>query len=287
MSPRIHPFFFVIGLGLATQTAIVYGDDKPQAAPGCHLVPIKSNGKTIYIQVQDQGGSSRQAGSFSSTSSFANKTFSSGPGSYYGNNPSLKKSFLTKSYAVDRPNGDTVSNLNTRVPIPSLTAYNQGAEGFDKSFATSSDKDMEVKAALLAENTTTSKYQGQSAVLEGKAVPMPASTTLAPKPYLGPEVSYARRDIDSVNQGLTRMSGLPNRSLTIDEVRDLINHESKPNTDEKPPEPTKALNDPDYKPTANPAIPSAGDEKDGDVPSPGMMSMVPVAPENSEPLPKK
>jgi hypothetical protein len=77
-------------------------------------------------------------------------------------------------------------------------------------------------------------------------------------------------------------------------VRALINHGVKPDTEEKAPEPSKPLNDPDYTPDEAPAPYHVqpghlrDDPPDNDIiPPPGMMGSTRVAPpENSEPLPK-
>ena len=94
------------------------------------------------------------------------------------------------------------------------------------------------------------------------------------------------------NTVIAHVSDIPDRPLTIDEVRGLINHGFKPDTTASPDAPTKAINDPDYKPEASPEPPEApsmrapliDDDRDAPLPSPGTMSQ--TAPENSDPLPQ-
>jgi hypothetical protein len=111
---------------------------------------------------------------------------------------------------------------------------------------------------------------------------------MASKQYLGPGAQHVPDDIViKDNFVISRMSGLPNRPLSIDEVRNLINHETKPNTDIKPDEPSKPLNDPNYKPEPlrDMPAPNNNDDANDPVPPPGTMAS-PQAPENSEQLPQ-
>ncbi len=114
-----------------------------------------------------------------------------------------------------------------------------------------------------------------------------AADSMSNKMYLGPGAQRVPDDIViKENVVISRMSGLPNRSLSIDEVRNLINHETKPNTDAKPDAPNKPLNDPNYKPEPlrDAPSPASEDDKNDPVPPPGTMAAPP--PENAEPLPQ-
>ncbi len=57
------------------------------------------------------------------------------------------------------------------------------------------------------------------------------------------------------NVVIAHVSDIPNRPLTVDEVRGLINHGLKPDTAAPPGMPSKAINDPNYKPEASPEAP--------------------------------
>lgn len=285
--------FITVALLLTSQTLLA--DDKPpiSTSDNVQMVPVKvAGGKTAYVPVQKQLNPFRNLTtsdqlSFNKESPLANKQFSPSNNSFSQSDTSFQQqTFLTKSYFSDSKSqtNTTTPNLNTKFSTENSTAYNRSASEFDRSFATSGSDIAQNKKAIFASNT--SDYQGQTAVLGSHHVDTFASTTLVAKPYQGPEVDDIKRDLNQVNQGLSRMSGLPSRPLTIDEVRDLINHQTKPNTDSKPEAASKPLNDPDYKPVPMRISPADEDDnKDGLVPSPGTMAN-PQPPENSEPLPR-
>jgi hypothetical protein len=277
----------------------LYSDTPPPAEAGYRIVPVKQGGGTAYIRVKDAGdpyknvkdsdGSGPEHFSFGMTSNMAHKTYDTGDtasshddGSYQKN---LEHTFLTKSY-FDGPHDVT---LPPKVPMNSAAGYSSRASGFDKTFLTANADVGQNKMADYA--MTTSSYQGRTAVLGGHEVKKFASS-MSSKTYEGPEAEAVKRDLSQMNDGLLGIKDMPNRPLTIDEVRALINHGVKPEADEKPPVPSKALNDPDY--TPDPAPPplraQPGEDRhledDSDmVPSPGTMAHGPP-PEDSEPLPQ-
>jgi len=277
------------------------GDDQNQSdsSDGVKAVKLGPHGQTL--QVKKTGNpyqhvsSSSSAGkyqpdqpNYSRTSSFSNKRFSSSTSSLTQKNSSLEeqqqRTFITKSYfsKTSFQTDTTTPHLNTKISPTGSNAYRNTASGFDKSFATNSSSEGKTKTALFA--NTKSSDQGRTALLGGKKIEGFPSTSLVAKPYLGPEVTAAQKDSQTVSNALSRVSGLPNRPLTIDEVRALINHDTKPDTDARPEPASKPLNDPDYKPTVSPEPPPAATGPQGDaVPPPGTMA---APPENSEPLPK-
>ena len=196
-----------------------------------------------------------------------------------------QNSFVTKSYEYDA-SAPTVPNLNTKASFPTTTAYSRTAPGYDKSFMTASADAGQNRSAAFESNT--SSYQGRTAVLGGQNVDTFADP-LAAKKFEGPEADAAHRHLTKLPNGQMEVTDLPDRPLTIDEVRDLINHGFKPNTEAPPPEPSKPLNDPGYKPQplreTPPPEPLNDDDKNDPVPPPGTMA-APQAPENSEPLPQ-
>lgn len=284
--------------------SMLHADDKnqPVDSDGYKMIPV--GGKNADgIRVKEEPGpyknikSSHTPGKYqpdqpdySHTSSFADKRFSSAEALISKNNSSIndreQRTFITKSYfdKTSTQTDHTTPNLTAKISSSNTSAYSHNATGFNKSFATSSANTGMTKTAFFA--SATSDYQGRAARLGDQKTEVFASTTLAPKQYLGPG---AQRVPDGItikdNVVISRMSGLPDRSLTVDEVRDLINHETKPDTDAKPEPPSKPLNDPDYKPVPSPAPPAMEDDKNDPVPPPGTMAG-PQPPENSEPLPK-
>jgi hypothetical protein len=303
--------FFSMLCGLVALGAISWlraDTPPPKAQPGYKLVPIKQGGHTAYIQVQDQTnpfqnvkGTDDTAGhiGFNSTSSMANQKYDLGEiasahdqGRYQQN---LENTFITKSYFAD--NGGPKTVLPDQVPVNAAAGYAKTASGFDKSFLTASSDVGQNKTA--PETDQTSSYQGHTAELGGHEIKKFAST-MNGKPYRGVEAAVVKRELAQMNEGMLGLKDLPDRTLTVDEVRALINHGVKPDTDTKPSEPTKALNDPDYLPDPAPAplrstpadarhLRDSNDNDDDIIPPPGMMAHGRTQgspPENSEPLPK-
>ena len=124
----------------------------------------------------------------------------------------------------------------------------------------------------------------------------------ANKEYGGPEADIIRQRVKpglQIDGDLQKLTEIPNRPLTVDEVRALINHGFKPDFTKPAAPDNKALNDPDYQPEplridppedATPAPPAAAahkvqdDDTNDPVPAPGTMA---EHPEDSEPLPSK
>ncbi|MCE0497204.1 MAG: hypothetical protein LV481_04575 [Methylacidiphilales bacterium] len=297
---------FVIA-GLAAITPILCADDKttPADSDGYKTVPVVgSDGKTTNIRVQKQPQPDARLSSTSSdgkydptqynlnkTSSFANKSF---PDAFlYQNNGAQETreqhSFITKSYFTDNgspSNQPALADFNTKATYPVTDAYTRTAPGLDKSYTANQTDAAQNKSAQFTAGA--SEYQNRAVTLETHKIDTSASP-LANKTYTGPEAVLEQREMSKLNQGLMQMKDLPNRPLTIDEVRDLINHGVKPDTDAAPAPSSKPLNDPDYKP--EPALPlPPPDTSDEDVPSPGILAaqhqQQEAPPENSEPLPK-
>jgi hypothetical protein len=296
---------------LLAGAACLHADTPPTAAPGYKMVPIAgAKGKTSYIQVQDSGPYSHvkdnhyspddhnpEDFSFNTTSNDAHKAYDMGGGAAAESSSyqkSEEKTFVTKSYFANDSEGEdkTTPGLHDTVPVSSAEGFSRTAPGYDKSYLTASAADADQnKTADFA--TTTASEEGRSADLGGHEVKKFASP-MSSKKYEGPEVGKVKRDMDDMNAGLTGMKDLPNRALTIDEVRALINHGVKPDLDEKPTETSKPLNDPNYTPDAAPAPlrEKPGDEdhlktdEDG-LPSPGAIAQPAApAPESAEPLPQ-
>ena len=271
----------------------LYADDKP-AGDGDRVVQVNVGGKTMPIKVRDSKdpfrnvSSSQSSGKydperiFSTTSSMADKKFTMPTETATRSDSSQNRpAFVTKPFAED--GFLTAPNLHAKADART-SSFNKTATGFDRSYYTAANDDHARQA--IPGVTETSPDQHRTAVLGGpeKQDALPTDS-MANKQYLGPGAQHVPSNVFiKENVVLTRVNDLPNRPLTIDEVRNLINHETKPNTDAKPDAPSKALNDPNYKPEPLRDLSLIKDEdKDDSVPPPGMMSR---PPENSEPLPQ-
>ena len=297
------PIFWtrLIAVVFVTTGQLLHADDQPASSDGYKTIPVTiAGGKTMPVRVKDGNdpfknvSSSNSTGkydpsslNFSATSSMANKTYSPPSNSISKSNSDLKNqdqhSFITKAY-VDNALSRSAPNLNNKAALPATSAYSRNATGFDKSFATSNADAGQNRMAVLA--SAKSPDQDRTAPL-GTHTTAAFASTLTGKTFEGPEADAAHHHLTKTDDGRIVISDLPNRALTIDEVRNLINHGFKPNTDLKPEEPSKPLNDPNYKPeplrdTPSPAL---EDDKNDPIPSPGTMA-APQPPENSEPLPQ-
>lgn len=289
----------LIAVTFVTTGRLLFADDPPASSDGYKTVPVAVDGKTIPIRVRESDDPFKNVSSsgstgkydpariFSSTSSMANKSFSLPSDSFSKSNADFKdrdqNTFITKAYAPDA-SSPSAPNLDTKASFPTATGYNRNAAGFDKSYITSNADAGQTRTALLASSTSTDQNR---TALVGSQTFSTAASPLAGKTFQGPEAGAVHQHLTKMDDGRIFISDLPNRPLTIDEVRNLINHGFKPNTDIKPEEPSKPLNDPDYKPEPLRDAPSPGadDDKNDSVPPPGTMAS-PQTPENSEPLPQ-
>jgi hypothetical protein len=296
----------LIAVTFVTTGRLLPADDQPASSDGYKTVPVTVNGKTIPIRVAEQSDPFRNVSSsdstgkydperiFSATSSMANKKFALPSDSISQSNSNFKdrdqNTFITKPYIYDT-SSPIAPNLDAKAGFPTTGAYSRSATEFNKNYPTSSADIGQGRPAAFA-TTTDSADQNRTAVLGGpEKTEGIVSDSMANKQYLGPGAQHVPDGIViKDNIIISRMSGLPNRPLSIDEVRNLINHGIKPDTDAKPEEPSKPLNDPDYKPeplrdTPPPdtSSPAGDDDKNDPVPPPGTMA---APPENSEPLPQ-
>jgi hypothetical protein len=289
----------LIAVTFVTTGQLLHADDPPASSDGYKTVPVTVGGKTLSIRVVEPRNPFRNVSSssstgkydpsslnFSATSPMANKTFSPSSDSISKSNSIFKNrdqdTFITKPYADDA-SSPSAPNLNTKGGFPPTGGYNRTPPGFDKSYSTSNADAGLTRTAALASVTSTD--QGRTATLGPQTASTPASS-FAGKTFQGSEADAARHHLTKLDNGQMLITDLPNRPLTIDEVRELINHGFKPNTDVKPGEPSKPLNDPNYKPEPlrDMPAPTGDDDKNDPVPAPGTMAA--PHPENSEPLPQ-
>jgi hypothetical protein len=293
----------LIAVTFVTTGRLLSADDQPASSDGYKIVPVNVGGKTMSIRVQEQSdpyknvSSSNSTGKydperiFSTTNSMADKKFSLPSDFLSKGNSDLKdsdqKTFNTKPYVYDA-SSPTAPNLDAKAGVPTTSAYSRSATGFDKSYATANADAGQDRPALFA--SAASPDQNRTEQLSNKSSPDNYASAFAGKTFQGPEADAVHHRLTKLSNGQMLVTDLPNRPLTIDEVRDLINHGFKPDTDAKPEEPSKPLNDPDYKPeplrdTPPPdtSSPTGDDDKNDPVPPPGTMA---APPENSESLPQ-
>ena len=295
-----------VAFGMAA--CLAHADDTAQPPPGYKLTTVNIGGKPVQVQEYDPFSKVKAAPpadgkyhptemNFSATSSMAEKKFGASTDTLAKGDPDLlnseKNAFVTKSY-TDDAFASGQADFNNKAKMTSTGSYSRNANGFEKAYATSNADADQNKPALLASSKSTD--QDHTAVIGGHDEDMYQSA-MSGKTFEGPEADAVHRHLSKLPNGQMLVTDIPNRPMTIDEVRNLINHGFKPATDEKPPEASKPLNDPDYKPqplrdmpdsSANdslPASPANDDDKNDPVPPPGTMA-APAAPENSEPLPQ-
>jgi hypothetical protein len=283
----------------ASAPASAPAPDKPP--PGSHDVKIYAGGKPMTVRVRDQakpelkdsettdGHYDPSSMNINRTSSYANKTFST------------REATLTKDDTAEEAHDQkrfVTSSYNTG-------SYNQANRTFQTatykdSSRTSGDfaKTYQLPAAASEANRTFavkgSDYQGKKALIadnpKEKTDPFTTPWSQSDKRFFDPAMTHVKRDPYAAANGLDvkHLNELPNRPLTVDEVRDLINHEQIPNLDAPPDPASKPLNDPEWEPPvkppmlddkAAPATPPADEAKDGELPSPGMLAK----PESDEP----
>jgi hypothetical protein len=295
----VIPWTRLVALIFVATGPLLHADDNTNkvSPDGFRTVNATVNGKTVPIRVKDsadpyQSVSSQNTGKydpeniFSQSSSMAHKSFLS-PTETMKSDNDFKDTFATKSY--NDPSLGTLqqSKFDTR----SFPATSGTVSDYNKAYPTTSAE--ATKAAQLGAGADT-EDQNRTAVLGGLEKPeVLTANSMANKQYLGPGAQKVPDDVYiKDNVVISRMSGLPDRPLSIDEVRNLINHGTKPDTDVPPEPPSKPLNDPDYKPEPLRDNPTPGpipdksridDDKDDPVPPPGMIA----EPESAEPLPQR
>lgn len=156
----------------------------------------------------------------------ANKSFSLGSNADKGSsvfgsaNTSFNKSFATKG--AEGVFGQTANVGGKEFLPPSVT--------MDKTYA--------ARSYALPGNFTgfdenkpniplkESGFSSQSALGYNRMIDMPT--------YTGPEAERIKQDMEAIDKTLGNAKDLPNRSLSVQEVRDLLNHNAKPGKDPAP-----------------------------------------------------
>jgi len=223
----------------------------------------------------------------------ADKAFLSPTGTGWNKSAEMKDAYVTKVYNSTGPT--SVYNLGSKATFrTSSYAGASAANGYDKSFATTTaDAGQNEAAAAFA--AIGSPDQNRTAPIDAKPIDK-FSAPMANKTFVPSEPANVKHNLGEFGNGDSlSVSELPSRPLTIDEVRNLINHGFRPDTSQPPPPASRPLNDPNYQPeplriepteSENPAPKNVkdDDDKDDPVPPPGTMA---EPPENAEPLPKQ
>jgi hypothetical protein len=245
--------------------------DHPPA--GYHDVKL---GGGAVIRVSD--APKAPVGEFGRTSSFSGRSFSAQASSLSQNleAPELSQQpFATSSYGTS-----SYDNSDHTFQTASYRADARSSDDFSKAYTLPATQDS------FAQSFTTkpSDLQDKSALIGQQPLKDPLATPWSEgdKKFYDPSLRKVKRDPyagDSLD--VSRLTNLPNRPLTIDEVRALINHEQIPNLDAKPEAPSRPLNDPNWEPPlklpeisdkAAPATPPPDEAGAGELPSPGMMA---------------
>jgi len=286
----------LVAVTFAASGCLLHADDTPASSDGDRVVPVSVGGHTVPLKVRDNNPFKNftthnssdkydpQAFNFSAASPMANKKFDVPVNSFSQSDTNGQHQiFFTKPYHDDS-GAPTVPNLNNKADFSKSSDFNKSNSDFNKTYATSQADAGQDRTALLAKSD--SEDQNRTAVLNSKPIDTPAST-LGDKTFQGQEADDAHRRLTKTDDGKMAVSDLPDRPLTIDEVKNLINHGFKPNTEAKPETPSKPLNDPAHEPEPlrESPTPVSDDDKNDPVPPPGTMA-APQPPENAEPLPK-
>jgi hypothetical protein len=309
-------FVCLAAFALAGATAFLRADDDSanaqKAPPGYKIVDHDiGGGKKMPIFVkQDVDPLSHTRGFnddpldhqkvYSETNPMANKSFFGGNGASWNRASTFKDQDIYPAKVYNSAGGSRIYNFGAKSTYQtSAYAGLNPAAGYDKTFATK-PADIDTNQAAAAFAAMGSSEQNRMAPIDAKPVETFADVA-ADKKFQGPEEEARHRHLTHptpIDGDFQIIDNLPDRPLSIDEVKNLLNHDFKADTSKAPPPASKPLNDPDYQPQpirieptspeTPPPTPGSGtkldDDKDDPVPSPGTMA---DHPEDSEQLPTK
>ena len=233
---------------------------------------------------------------FSETNAMANKTFGGTDGSVWNKDADESShTFTTKVFDTTSQGSIYDTGAKSTFATSSYDGVKSASEA-DSSFAT--------KTADLSNNGGAAEFaaigaseQNQGAPIGDKTFAVSSDDAMGNKTFQGPEKDAIHRHLKMGRNGQLIIDSIPDRPLSIEEVKNLINHDFKPDLSQPPPPDSKPLNDPNYVPeplriepteAENPGAETKtkpdDDDKDDPVPAPGTMA---EPPENSEPLPSK
>ncbi len=227
----------------------------PTPPPGYKVV---NHGNTP-IFVKDQLDPLRHAGNigddpldpqkvFSETNPASNKTFMPG-------DASVNKSANLDSQRGFRHQGlrhrglqRLQSRLQDHLPHRVVRRH-KSAAGYNQAYATK-DASADLESCDSAFAPIGASEQNRAAPIDAKTF----ATYAAPqqgKDFTGPEADVMHRHAkpgEPIDGDLEKLGEIPDRPLSVDEVRALINHGFKPNLSEPAAPASKPLNDPNYQP---------------------------------------
>ena len=138
--------------------------------------------------------------------------------------------------------------------------FNPGA-AFKTKTAVLPDKKVTVPAFRLDQRYPVSSYpvgtnttlrafnqtpiESKNSPFSSKGTPQGFAKTFAVRSYAGPEAVRMKQNVETAEKGLGGMKDLPDRSLTIDEVRELLNRDTTGKSSRAPlPESSEAKSPP-------------------------------------------
>jgi hypothetical protein len=303
----------IVLLLLAAALPCTAGAPADPAPPGFHNVTIGSGNQKSVIRVADSATPHMNDGlapdsspnakydpeamNFNQGSPLAGKTFSTSFVSL-SKSDNAAQSLASQPFATHSFATSSYNQPDRKYQAVAYQESSRSSDGFSKTYElpTSGNSGADASRNFAV---GTSEFQGKTA-LEAQAPatsdPFAKPSSMSEKTFFDPMMKHVKRDPYATGLDVKHLTDLPNRPLTIDEVRNLINHEQIPDLNTKPDEPSRALNDPDWAPEATPAVsqpdradnlpvaPTAEFDKDNELPSPGEMAQ---PPENSEALPKR
>ncbi len=311
MSRRIPLLIRLSATALLAMGSLLRADDPPapKPPPGYKVVYQDMGGRKVPIFVKNQADISnavRRYGDdpldpekvFSETNPESNKTFK--PANVDVNKSAdlgAQDNFTTKVY--DNTGPSNVYNLGSKSPY--RTASFDGAKsaaGYNQAYATkNAPPDLDQADSAFA--PIGNSEQNRTAPIDARTYQTYAAPQQDQK-FTGPEEDARHKHLTRLTNGQLLVEDIPDRPLTVDEVRNLIDHGFKPNLSAPAPPESRPLNDPNYQPeplrieptapddasppptTATPKV--QDDDANDPVPSPGTMA---EHPEDTQPLPKK
>lgn len=313
MSRRIPLLIHLSAIPLLATGFLLRADDPPDATkppPGYKVVYQDMGGRKVPIFVKDQLDPLRHAGNvgldpldpqkvFSETNPESNKTFK--PADVDVNKSAdlgTHDNFTTKVY--DNTGPSNVYNLGSKSTYHT-TSFDgaKSAAGYNQAYATkNAPTDLDQADSAFA--PIGNSEQNRTAPIDAHTYDTYAAPD-ADKKFTGPEEDARHKHLTKLTNGQTLVEDLPDRPLTVDEVRNLIDHGFKPNLSEPAAPASRPLNDPNYQPEplriepttpddAPQVAPSTSthkvqdDDANDPVPSPGTMA---EHPEDNQPLPSK
>jgi hypothetical protein len=146
-----------------------------------------------------------------------------------------QKMFETKEFTGF--GGRTSSLEGKTFVLPGTSSFqNQTASGFSKELnlpQANFNRDIPLKVFRLEDKLSlrTDAEPFSTATrssLAGQETAPGFDKTFATKEYTGPEAEKMRRDVQAITEGLSKIKDIPDRTLSIQEVKELLNKDTRP-----------------------------------------------------------